>query len=283
MTASVTLLSGGYAQQLRTELSARNQEYAKAHGLWHCLSRGETPVVLYQAAEDGRSHGNFLTASYGAILSNPGWRKRLHQRHAQARNAVPRNLRPYWCELDSSCSSDALLMNIFCHPAVLAESRVRLLLGEPAGSELQFGFKARVPLLAGRVDRTEVDMRMGDLLLEAKLTEADFQWRSFEIVNFYRDFAEVFERRLLPRRGGEFCSYQLLRNVLAAHAQGCSFCVLLDARRPDLREQWFAVMRCIKSAQLRTRMKVLTWQEVAAVLPQELQKFLAVKYGIYAA
>jgi len=39
----------------------------------------------------------------------------------------------------------------------------------------EFGYKARVPLLGGRTDRTEVDMKLGRLLVEAKLTESDFR------------------------------------------------------------------------------------------------------------
>ncbi len=166
-------------------------------------------------------------------------------------------------------------------------------------------------------------MRVGTLLVEAKLTESDFQTRAAALVEAYRDFDEVFDRDLLPRvelqvgrrkeaaefpedysqehesfidliglesglepvvaSGGvvalpkahmplsdatepAYASYQLIRNVLAAHAQDCSFCVIHDHRRPDLREAWFQVMAAVKSAALRTRLKVLTWQELVALL-----------------
>jgi len=79
-----------------------------------------------------------------------------------------------------------------------------------------------------------------------------------------------------------YASYQLIRNVLAAYAEGCSFCVIHDQRRPDLREAWFEVMAAVKSAELRVRLKVLTWQELAAMTPEDLQNFLDVKYGIVA-
>jgi hypothetical protein len=79
-----------------------------------------------------------------------------------------------------------------------------------------------------------------------------------------------------------YTGYQLIRNVLAAYAAECSFCVLHDERRPDLREQWFGVMAAVKSAAMRVRLKVLTWQELAAYLPEELQVFLDLKYGIVA-
>jgi hypothetical protein len=81
---------------------------------------------------------------------------------------------------------------------------------------------------------------------------------------------------------GGYASYQLIRNVLAAYATGCSFCVLHDERRPDLREKWFQVLAAVKSTDMRARLKVLTWQELSALLPDELQKFLDLKYGIVA-
>ena len=173
--------------------------------------------------------------------------RRLRKTHTSARGALPRNDRGFWSELDSSNSSDALLMNVFCFPGVFEGVRAFSLLGLESGAAPEFGFKARVPLLGGRFDRTEVDMRLGSMLVEAKLTESDFQTREKTIVESYRDFAKVFDRKALPvgreswsrQRGSEtratrYVSYQLIRNVLAAQANDCSFCVLCDARRPDL-------------------------------------------------
>ena len=121
-----------------------------------------------------------------------------------------------------------------------------------------FGFRARVPLANGKFDRTEVDMRLGDLLVEAKLTESDFQKALKIVVRAYRDFGEVFDEDELPQTERDFLSYQLIRNVLAAHASGCAFCVLTDARRPELIEAWYAVMKCVRPVDLRLRCKVLT-------------------------
>jgi hypothetical protein len=264
------------------------------------------------------------------MLAQPAWMRRFDKIHTQGMRSLPRPaLDPSrrWRELDSSMSSDALLMNIFCAPGVVESTPLLRVLGVEAGAQLEFGWKAKVPLSNGRFDRTEVDMRLGSLLVEAKLTESNFQRRSAAIVEGYRDFDAVFDRDLLPRaaiptarprRASEFpennsqefesliCkpelfpalnplaedpivdapvepgyeSYQLIRNVLAAHATGASFCVIHDQRRPDLREAWFLVMAAVKSAELRVRLKVLTWQELASYLPEELQEFLDVKYGI---
>ncbi len=153
-------------------------------------------------------------------------------------------------------------------------------LGIQNGEVPEFGVRVRVPMLAERSDRTEVDMIIGDLMIEAKLTETDFQTATREKVDQYRDFAVVFHRKSLPGRQGRYAGYQLIRNVLAAHALEKSFCVLADERRPDLREQWFAVMKSVRSAELRTRCKMLTWQELAELLPERVREFLAGKYGI---
>ena len=267
------------AGMLRQELSARNAAYATMKRLPHVLSYGERPVVVYPPSECGQDHGNFISASYRAILKRPEWRRRLQKVHSQGNHALPK-ADCVWRELDSSMSSDALLMNIFCYPGVTKRREVSLALGTDLGTVPQFGFMPRVPLVTGMVERTEVDMKLGDVLFEAKLTEGNFQAQDAGLVQQYRDLKQVFECRKLPRQGKHFSSYQLLRNVLAAYALNLHFCVLLDARRPDLLEQWYRVMQCIRSTTFRTRCKVLTWQELAPCLPSALRKFLLVKYGI---
>ena len=267
-----------YGAALRYELSVRNQAYARTHGLKHQVSYGSQPVVCYEP--DGGTHGNFLPETYRAILANPLWARRLKKAHTSARTALPRNDHGFWSELDSSNSSDALLMNVFCCPGVFDDVRVFSLLGLESGAVGEFGFKARVPLLGDKFDRTEVDMRLGSLLVEAKLTEADFQAREKAIVESYRDFAEVFDRKALPKTQDGYLSYQLIRNVLAARANDCACCVLCDARRPDLLQAWYEIMRCVRPVELRLRCKVLTWQELARVLPKRLRRFLEEKYGI---
>jgi hypothetical protein len=266
-----------YAAALRHELSGRNRAYARRHGLDCRESRGDPPVVCYLPG-DG-VHGNFLPETYQAILRNPDWRRRLEKPHTSAREALPREgIR--WRELDSSTSSDALLMNIFCYPGTLRRDGVLGLLGLSEPATASFGVRARVPLLTGRFDRTEVDMRVGNLLVEAKLTEVGFQTKSAAVVQGYRDFTDVFDPRSLPRQDECYISYQLIRNVLAAHASGCSFCVMMDARRPDLQEAWYAIMSCVRIHDLRLRCRTVTWQELAEVLPSKLQEFLKEKYGI---
>ncbi len=312
--------------QLRAELGLRSRAWAR--GRAHVESYGNPPVIVYEP-EQGR-HGNFFDVAYAAIMARPEWSKRLGKVHTGAGRSLPRPaLEPgrQWRELDSSMSSDALLMNVFCTPGVADSADVRNLLGVEDAGVPEFGWRARVPLRNGRLDRTEVDMRWDGLLVEAKLSEADFQTQRADVVEAYQDFDAVFEREALPQvelrtarrrqavefaeeftqeweAGGDeevarafqadlversmqrqpaargYAGYQLIRNVLAAHAQGASFCVVHDERRPDLREAWFSVMAAVRCAALRARLKVLTWQELTAVLPEDLRGFLSVKYGI---
>ena len=303
-----------FASHLRAELGARSRRYGREGA--HVESYGDPPVMVY--APDGLKHGNFFDPSYEAIACRPEWLRRFDKIHAQGRS-LPKAERK-WRELDSSMSSDALLMNVFCAPGVAQSSAVRRLLGVDDEEVPVFGWKARVPLANGHFDRTEVDMRWGSLLVEAKLTESDFQTCRPALVEGYRDLDAVFDRESLPRVQiaigrrkasvelpeeysqeeivvpaeewephvwsvlpesiSGYQSYQLIRSVLAAHAHSASFCVMYDARRPDLREAWFEVMAAVKSADLRVRLQAITWQELAAVLPHGLQDFLDRKYGI---
>ena len=330
--------AGHYAAALRAELAARNREWAR--GRAHVESYGGDPVVVYfpQPSVDPAvaGHGNFYDAAYTAILGRPEWSKRLEKAHTGRKDLPRAESGRKWRELDSCMSSDALLMNVFCTSGVVEAPAVRRVLGISVEGPPVFGWKARVPLKSGLIDRTEVDMRLGDLLVEAKLTEGDFQTRAAAVVEGYRDFDAVFDRELLPRvevltarrrvaaefaeaysqewedtagvapedaaavaaeyqaglmaeaeaRGARevrYRGYQLIRNVLAAYAEGARFCVIADQRRPDLKEAWFRVMAAVRSAEMRSRSLMLTWQELASVAPAGLREFLDVKYGIVAA
>ncbi len=266
------------AGSLRGSIAARNvvRSHAKE------LTRGATPSVIY--APDAQRHGNFIDASYCRICANPAWAARLEKPHTAKRQARPcgpdETIRP-WCELDSATSSDALLMNIFCYPRVLTP-RVCALLGVDSSREPEFGYRPSLPLHRDLKDRTEIDMRLGPLLVEAKLTESDFQYAPMRLLERYPNFGEVFDRDLLEATRRGVRSYQLIRGVLAAEAEAAKFCVLCDARRPDLIEAWYAIMRAVRSYQVQALLRLLTWQELAHVLPPTLSRFLEQKYGIVA-
>ncbi len=154
-----------WAGSLRRELSQRAEHYARSHGLPHCLSYGRSPTVCFESYGDSH-HGNFLPFTYRAILRNPNWRRRLQKVHSLSRKSLPRYENGVRRELDACTSSDALLMNVFCYPGVLKDGRLSSMLDGTPGTIPNFGFRARVPLATGKFDRTEVDMRLGDLLIE---------------------------------------------------------------------------------------------------------------------
>lgn len=273
----------GYAGALRRELSQRNIRRAEEQRHAHEVSLGSGGAVLYREDERG-DHGNFHPSAYARIRKNPAWAARLNKAHTTARMILVSHDRERR-ELDSANSSDALLMNIFCHPQTLVPgSAVRTLMGAEDATLPEFGYRPRVPLKNGSSDATEIDMRLGRLLVEAKLTEQDFQTAPWRLVERYRDLEEVFCVEDLPRAGTRALSYQLIRGVLAAHAlQDMRFCVLCDARRPDLIADWYRVQQCVRSAELRCRLALLTWQEAAGACGASLRRWLEEKYGLVAA
>jgi hypothetical protein len=321
------------ATLLRRDLSARAHHLARTQKLLHDISPGPSPVVIFGRDEQGR-HGNFHPASDTTICANPAWLRRLTKPHTASRRSRARK-DWQWMELDSANSSDALLMNIFCHPGVfnghtLAPTVANLLNVDPTAQPC-FGINPGVPLKSTRkrratrrpqtnpnqnaesqtgknpgapdldseiwvlkaptapsiatdqtlTDRTEIDLQLDNLFLEAKLTESNFQTAAPRLIERYRDLEAVFDLTRLPRKPtGAIPGYQLIRNVLAAFASDAGFCVLSDARRRDLIEIWYSVLSAVHSHTFATHLKLLTWQELSATLPQGLQQFLEAKYGI---
>jgi Restriction Endonuclease associating with ARP len=163
-----------YAGRLREELSLRALSWADTNSLPHECTIGNLPAVIFRET-GGATHGNFHPASYKCICRKPEWNRRLRKSHTSARRNLPSH-DSQRTELDTAASSDALLMNIFCHPQAFATGgSLRRLLNTQEPERLQFGCKPRIPLIANHVERTEIDLRIGDLLIEAKLTEAEFQ------------------------------------------------------------------------------------------------------------
>jgi restriction endonuclease-like protein len=268
-----------YANRLREELSLRALSWAKNNSLPHECTIGNQPCVLFREAD--ATHGNFHPASYRCICKKPEWNRRLRKSHTSARRNLPSHDSER-SELDTAASSDALLMNIFCHPqAFVAGSSLRRLLATQAPERLHFGWKPRIPLLANHIERTEIDLRIGDLSIEAKLTESEFQSAPRARVERYRDFSSVFDLDLLPQTEKSYLHYQLIRGVLSVYAeQGTRYCVICDARRPDLIDAWFSVASAVTLSSLRSQLQLATWQEIAATLPKSMRTWLSDKYGI---
>jgi hypothetical protein len=264
------------AGQLRAMLSHYGQ--ARSGEFSHEVSFSKIPNYLFHEA-DG-AHGNFHPRSYQAILAAPDWRARLRKGYTGGRS-IPRRHDRCRSELDCANSSDALLMNIFCYPGLWERAELCRLLGVDPGCRPVFGFKPGIPLRNGRGDQTEIDMSLGRLMVEAKLTESGFQVVPEVRLLRYADIDEVFDRAELPIVNGKVHSYQLIRGVLAARHFDRPFVVLSDARRRDLQERWFQIIKAVRHCDLRSRLILLTWQEICSVLPASLQLFLQDRYGIY--
>ena len=305
------------ASLLRCDLNARAQHLATTGDLLHEQTTGREPSIIFGRDEQSR-HGNFHPASYAAICANPDWQRRLTKVHTAHRRSRARADWP-WMELGCANSSDALLMNIFCHPQVFngdtLATPVATLLGVEPTAQPNFGIRPGVPLRSGLKDRTEIDLQLGPLFVEAKLTETSFQTAQPRLIERYRDLEVVFDLDRLPRKllysptsyppVEDFSQiediappeplnptpkpsrtvidgYQLIRNVLAAYASDASFCVLCDARRQDLIKTWYSLLSTVHRPTFAALLKLLTWQELAATLPKDLQQFLNTKYGIIA-
>jgi hypothetical protein len=261
---------------LRIELSHRN--IARSPEWTAEMTYGPVPGIVYGENEAGQ-HGNFLSASYRRILRHEGWKARLAKVYTGSR-FLPRKADRTRRELECANSSDALLMNIFCYPGILRRAAVCSLLAIEPGVDPTFGFRPGIPLTNGTQDRSELDLKLGNLFIEAKLTEGDFQTARYDLVHRYRDLESVFDLDRLPTSKDRYRSCQLIRGALAAHAHAASFAVFCDQRRQDLIDDCFEIFSAVTSAELRCRLSVVTWQELSSAVPPKVRTFLAEKYGI---
>ena len=215
-----------WAGKLRLKLAQKAECFAHTHDVTYYKSLGKSaPTILFPGDLVNLRHGNFIGESYAAILENPTWAQRLKKAHSQ-RHSLPEDRRCDARELDSSNSSDALLMNCFCYPGAAARIFQSCLPSMPTGP-VEFGVAGKVPLCNTKSDTTKLDMRAGKVIFEAKLTEADFTTKLRPIVERYRDLNTVFDVTLLPKTEDAYQGYQLIRNVLAAVAHGYSLCAYL--------------------------------------------------------
>ncbi len=265
------------ASDLRRQLSMLNVTRAEQHT--HETTYSSVPSVIYSETETG-AHGNFLAASYKRICADADWSRRLSKTYT-ASSRVPRSSDRRRGELECANSSDALLMNIFCFPRILHGASLCTLLGIESGLRPEFGVRANIPMQKDETDRTEIDMRLGPLLVEAKLTESNFGTATRQRMERYTQLEDVFDTEDLPWSGDKVNGYQLVRGVLAAKEADARFVLLCDGRRTDLQEMWFRVLRAVRSSEVRSRMALLTWQELAPCTPAVVKKFLREKYGIH--
>jgi len=250
-------------EELKQALRAAAVDFASAQQL--ALDTSHSSAAIFQRLEDA-----FCADSFSAITRNPEWFNRTQKAHSNVPGAF---------EMQSSNSSDALLMNIFCHPALTSWEGVRELLGFVPIEPL-FGIPASVEKRGTTGDRTEIDMAIGDVFVEAKLTEADFTEKPRAEVERYTQFPEVFDPALLEMRDGRYCNYQIIRNILAAAQHGKRHVLLCDARRSDLVRAYYQTLCCVRSEAIRATCRVVFWQELKRVVGANLADFLERRYAI---
>jgi hypothetical protein len=169
-------------------------------------------------------------------------------------------------------------MSIFCHPDIGRWKGVSDLLGVKIES-VEFGNPGKV-LRSGQEDATEIDMSVGDVLCEAKLTEDGFTSKDKDDVERYDDFDVAFHTDALRIENGKYANYQVIRNLLASIQHNKRHLLLCDERRSDLCRSYFETVSCLKSVHDRSRCGVVFWQEIARASGASLKGWLESKYGI---
>jgi len=219
---------------------------------------------------------NFHPESYKQIIKNKNWSKRLEKPHSYFNGSKIK-------ELQSSTSSDALLMNIFCHPKILKWKGVYNLLSinEVEDKKIEFGFDPKLEKKNER--KTEIDMKIQNTIFEAKLTEYNFTTKNeSELLKKYLYIEDYFNLKVLLKSNETVMNYQLLRNFLAAIKNKSNFVLLVDSRRPDLIREFFHTYSSLKLQYQDTKkFRFITWQDIYRVIGKELQLFLKQKYGIF--
>jgi len=212
---------------------------------------------------------NFNKKSFGCIQKNEEWFKRTQKTHQNVPDVL---------EMQSSNSSDALLMNIFCYPKIFDWKGVRDLLEISLPIDMILGWNPNCFENEHPKFPTEVDLKINDTIFEAKLTEKDFQSKDKKTVAKYPDFTSVFHTNLLPQTDNKYTTYQLIRNFLIAHFENFNFVLLVDSSRIDLIRGFYDTAKAIKCPELRKRIRFITWQELVGVCGEDLKEYITEKY-----
>lgn len=266
-----------YSKLLRQQLTALAKQYAdhtdRKYGYNTGISKAPQSAIIFDRTGD-----NFSYEAWEAIKNNPYCFSRTQKAHSSFDETNPKE------EMQSSNSSDALLMNIFCDRFMLKSKGLLKLLKVDDLSKLTFGFQPGVALVDNGKDRTEIDLLIQDaekkIFCESKLTEENFVFEKRSKFERYKYFEHVFYTRYLPTDGQYIANYQLVRNILAAYEFNAHFYLFIDMRRPDLAKSFYQTLRCVKDIDLRMLCEIFYWQDIAAVAHRDLQEFLKEKYGI---
>jgi hypothetical protein len=237
----------------------------KKNALKICKDLGEQCDERKSAVLFTNLEMSFQPETFSNIQSNEEYRDRLNKSHTQAKG---------YKEMQSSNSSDALLMNIFAYPNILENESLRNLLGLNQNESIEFGWN---PVFKNETRKTEIDMKIGDCIFEAKLTESNFTKKSKNIVLKYPNVEQVLDLTTLYK-GEDVLYYQLIRNLLTADKNKYDFKLIVDESRSDLIRAFKKVKEVIKTEELKARFNYLTWQEITDTLENDLKQYIIKKY-----
>ncbi|MBD3617461.1 MAG: hypothetical protein HUJ22_12905 [Gracilimonas sp.] len=255
-----------FSDQLRDSIKQSTLDYIGEAGIPTEKYNVVGSAVIFST--DEASNKNFLPKTLNHINQHDDWKNRLSKVHSHFEDGT--------VEMASSNSSDTLLMNIFCHPNFFKWGGPQKYLGFE-NAEPKFGW---IPKVEASPRYTEVDMKLGSTIYEAKLTEQGFnQKEKKRVLERYPGVENIFDLDML-QNGDQLLHYQLLRNIYVAEKKGLNFRLLCDYRRPDLLQGLFQTTQAIVDHDLRQRVGFITWQEIASFVGKDLKDFLRFKYGI---
>jgi len=215
---------------------------------------------------------NFNKDTFDNIKKHKNWKSRLNKRHS---HFPVKNI----YEMQSANSSDALLMNIFCHPQFTKWKGPKKLLNIERYDKFSFGWN---PIFENENPdyRTEIDLKINhtDVIIEAKLTESDFTSKEVKCVEGYEDFHYVFDKNFLKIKDDKYENYQLIRNILTAKKNNSDFILIVDQTRIDLIRQFYATVNAVKDFNFAGRLKFITWQELIKSTGISLKGYIENKY-----
>lgn len=248
---------------LKQELRRHSLIFAKKRDLR--IDESYSSAIIFSDIAD-----NFHPDSYRNICNHADWKARTLKPHPNV---------PGVNEMQSSNSSDALLMNIFCHPSIGEWKGVKKVLGSELDT-FAFGVPGEIQLYKDEQDTTEIDLRLADSLCEAKFTETNFTKKRSSIVENYAGLKEAFHIEALPRKGDDYDNYQIIRNLLASIQYDQKHILFCDERRPDLARRYMETVSCLQDVKRRLNCRVIFWQELVAACGATLRDWIKEKYGI---
>ena len=265
-----------WVAELRRELTLRAIAYAQRHNLPHFLSKGGTVFFEpYLDATGVTCHGNFFAPSYQVIRHDPDWAALLNHGVTNA-NTIPRLKQGMAMETDSSCSTVALTMSLFCLPE-LQEALETLLQTQRARPLFAGEGKGGNKRKRNRQLEPDVILGGGQVCLWAVLAESLTGAITIAELEQNPALHRYADCQRLAVSGGIVRYADVLKMYLAAQQQGARFVLLADQRRQDIAR---AYRRVMQAARAGDNCRLITWQELAAAMPAAAQKYMFEKYGI---